>query len=271
MDFLIDDDTPFDVAVPSWASRGYVERDYNESPLEMFAAPRDLPLIPRSEWDARIAEQEALQSSLEHIRLTANDGKAIPSLDQDGYGYCWSHSTVHALMLTRAVANQPYVPLSAFAVAAIIKGYQNQGGWCGLSAQFLRERGCPSQKFWAQKSMSRSNDNAETWANAALHKVTEDWVDLTIPVWGQNLTFDQVATCLLCNIPVALDFNWWGHSVAGLRLVKVEDGSYGIKIWNSWYAGAGVEWGDRGMAVLRGNRAVPNGAVALRVSGASAA
>lgn len=271
MDFLIDDDTPFDVAVPPGVSRGYVERDLTESPIEMFAAPSGLQLIPRSEWDARIDEQEALQSSLEHIRLAGNYGQPIPSLDQDGYGYCWAHSTTHAVMLTRAVANQPYVPLSAFAVAAIIKGYRDEGGWCGLSAKFARERGIPSQKFWAQKSMSRSNDNADTWANAGLHKVTEDWVDLTRPVYDNVMTFDQVATCLLCNIPVALDFNWWGHSVAGLRLVRVEDGSYGIKIWNSWYVGAGVEWGDRGMAVLRGSKAVPNNAVALRVSGASAA
>lgn len=267
MDFLIDDDTPFDVAVPKGVSRGYVERDFKEDPIEMFAAPSEMTLIPRSEWDARIDEQEALQSSLEHLRLFGNNGQMVPSLDQGQYGYCWSHSTTHAVMLTRMVANQPYVPLSAFAVAATIKNYRNEGGWCGLSAKFARERGIPAQSFWPQKSMSRSNNNDQTWNNAALHKVTEDWVDLTRAVYDNVMTFDQVATCLLSNIPVALDFNWWGHSVAGLRLVRVEAGSYGIKIWNSWTDG----WGDRGMGVLRGSRAKPDNAVGLRVSRASAA
>lgn len=266
-DLIIDDSTSSDVTHPSGVGFGLVPRDYNVDPVEMFAAPTTIPLIPRSEWDARIDEQERLQSSLEHIRLTANGGQPIPSLDQnkgDGvhWGYCWAHSTTHTVMLHRAVANLPYVPLSAFAVACIIKNYANDGGWCGLSAKFARERGIPSQKFWPQKNLDRANDNPETWADAAKHKITEDYVDLTRDVWGQNMTFDQVATCLLSNIPCALDFNWWGHSVCGIRLVRVEAGSYGIKIWNSW----ADSWGDRGMGILRGSKAVPNGAVATRTT-----
>lgn len=268
-DFIIDDSTPTDITHPSDRAFGCVPRDFAIDPVEMFAAPTDMPLIPRSEWDDRIAEQEREQSSLEHIRLRGNNGQPIPSLDQnkgDGvhWGYCWNHSVVHTVMLARAAANQPYVPLSAFAAACILKDYRNEGGWCGLAAKFARERGVPSQKFWPQKNLDRANDNAETWADAAKHKVTEDWVDLTRNLWEQNLTFDQVATCLLQNIPCALDFNWWGHSVAGLRLVK-QNGGYGIKIWNSW----ADDWGDRGMGVLLGRKAIPDGAVATRVTTAS--
>ena len=163
-------------------------------------------------------------------------------------------------MLARAVALAPHVRLSAHAVACKVKNFRDEGGWCGLSAKFVRENGIPTVGFWAEKSMSRTFDTAETWANAAKHKIDEDWVDLTRPVWGQNLTFDQVATCLLLGIPCALDFNHWSHSVCGLRLVRVEAGSYGIKIWTSWTD----SWGDRGMGILRGTKAVPDGAVATR-------
>lgn len=263
---VINDETPFSEAIPADVTRGYEPRDFKTSPAEMFAPPSEMPLIPRSEWDARIKEQEEQESSLEHIRLREGPGgQMIKSLDQGQYGYCWSHSTVQALILQRAAAHQPYVPLSAYAVAAKIKNYRNEGGWCGLSADFVRKNGVPSEAFWPQQNMSRSNDNANTWKNAELHKSVEEWIDLTRAAYDKVMTFDQVATCLLTNTPVALDFNWWGHSVAGIRLVKVENGSYGIKIWNSW----SDSWGDRGMGILQGNRAIADNAIAIRSSIAS--
>lgn len=264
-DLIIDDATGLDVLSPPGMARGLVPRDMGMYPPTMFSPPTEMPLIPRSEWDARIDEQERLESSLEHIRLAGDRGRPIPSLDQGNRGYCWAHSVTHTLMIARAAANLPYVPLSAYAVACTIKNYRDEGGWCGLAAQFARDRGVPSQAYWAQGSVDPRNDAPQTWQNAAMHKVTEDWVDLTRPVWGQNLTFDQVATCLLSGIPCALDFNFWSHSVCGLRLVRIEAGSYGIKIWNSW----SDAWGDRGMAVLSGSRAIPDGAVATRAVTAS--
>jgi hypothetical protein len=172
-------------------------------------------------------------------------------------------------MMTRLRDNMPYVPLSAYAVAATIMSGRDEGGWCGLSAKFLREKGVPSQAIWPQGDRTgwKSHDRPETWENAALHRVEEDWVDLTRQVYDQNLTFDQVASCLLVGIPCAVDFNWWGHSVCALDLVLVEKGSYGIRILNSW----SDAWGDRGTSVLQGRKAIPDGAVAIRTSRASAA
>ena len=43
--------------------------------------------------------------------------------------------------MARAKDNQPYADLSAYAIACIIKGYADEGGWNGESMQFLRERG----------------------------------------------------------------------------------------------------------------------------------
>lgn len=267
--FVIDHATPNDLIYApvidgQVKAHGLVKRDYSIYPKQMFAPPTDIPLIPRSEWDARIDEQEERQSSLEHIRLAGMNGQMIPSLDQNGQGFCWAYSTTMAVMLLRAMNNQPYIRLSAHAIGCKVKNFRDEGGWCGLSAKFQKEVGCPSVQHWQEKSMSRSNDKPETWANAALHKVTEDWVDLTRDVYDQNLTVDQLATCLLSNIPCAIDYDEWGHSICALRWSRIERGSYGPKIINSWTD----QWGDRGMGVIQRGWTV-DGAVGLRVTGAS--
>lgn len=276
---------------------GYVPRDYRVYPAQMFDPPDQMPLIPQGEWAERIREKNAKKSWLRDIRDTANGGQPFPSLDQNGQGYCWAYSVTTCVMLVRALMNQPYVRLSAHGVACMVKGFRDEGGWCGLSAKFVREKGVPSVAFWQEKSMSRSNDRPETWANALLHRVTEEWVDLTRNVYDQNLTWAQVVSCALSNIPQANDFNHWSHSVAGgLRLVdgnalrdctRAESGKlmgavevarfwgldnpvtmgFGNEILNSWTDG----WGDRGLGVLTGNKAIPDGALAIRVTGASAA
>lgn len=246
-------------------TRGLVARDYTVTPVRMVNAVT-LPLIPRSEWSGRIKQMEEEKSRLSDIRMRGNNGEPIPSLNQGQKGYCWNHAAVQAAIMLRAAMHQPYVPLSGYAAACIIKGYRDEGGWSALGLDFAVERGIPSQEFWAQGSMSRDNDNPATWANAALHKVSESWVDVAAPVYDRDLSFDQVITCLLSRIPVAVDLMWWAHAVCALDAVETEPGKFGIRILNSW----GDSWGDRGMGVLAGSKAVPDNAVALRVTGASA-
>lgn len=260
-EILIDDDTPSDVLFPAAFGRGAVPRDYATHPPEMFAPPSDIPLRHRSEWSDRIKEKEREKSNLSDLR------GSVPSLDQNGQGFCWAYSVAATVIVQRMAAGLPYVRLSAHAVACKIKGFRDEGGWCGLSAQFARETGYPSVAAWPEKSMARQYDTPATWADAAKHRITEDWVDLTRPVYGQNLTFDMLVSLLLSNVPCAVDFNWWGHSVCAVDAVEVEPGSFGIRIWNSW----ADSWGDRGMGVLRGSKAVPDGAVATRTVTPSAA
>jgi hypothetical protein len=259
-DIIISDDPDTrSLAFPPDVGFGLVPRVYDLYPEEMFAPPSELTLIPRSEWSARIKEQVETKSRLSDIRGD------MPSLNQGQSNYCWAHSTTSCVQLLRAVNNQPYVPLSAFAVAATIMKGRNEGGWCGLSAKYHREHGAPSQDVWPQGKFTPQTDAAAIDNSGALHKVTEDWADLTRQVYDQNLTFEQLATCLLTGIPCAVDFNWWSHSVCAMDLVEVEPGSFGVRILNSW----GDSWGDRGTSVLQGSKAIPNGAVALRVTGAS--
>lgn len=260
-DLIIDDETSTDILFPSEMGRGYEPRDFLAHPPSMFAPPSEMPLIEENEWDARIEEQEATKSSLEHLRLRGNAGKMVPSLNQGPIGYCWGHSVTHTIMLQRMMANAPYIPLSAFSLCSIIKKGRDEGGWCGLAAEFARTIGVAPQSKWAQGNRRyKELDTPAMRAEMGKFRITEDWVDLSRPVYYQNLTFKQVASCLLMNIPCAVDFNWWGHSVCALRLVRVEAGSYGLKIWNSW----ADSWGDRGMGILRGSKALPNGAVATR-------
>lgn len=252
---------------------GLVPRDYDANPLGsmrgsmLMEAVTDMPLIPMEEWPERIAEKVANKSQLSDIRMRGNNGAPIPSLDQNGQGYCWSYSTTSAAMLLRAAANMPYVRLSGHANAWVIKGGRDQGGWGAQSLDRAMSHGIPSVEFWKEKSMSSSNNTPETWENAKLHRIAEGWIDLQAAQYDRNLSAQQVGTVLLCNVPGIFDFNHWSHSVAGMDLVDAYPNRsardiyrYGVRIWNSWRD----SWGQLGTAVLKDRKAWPDGATAPR-------
>jgi len=261
----IDDDTPEFHLLPHigpdglMRAKGLVPRDWDKHPQGCLAmAPSfDLDLIPESEWPARIAEQEATQSSLQHIRDKGNFGGQIQSYDQNGKGYCWAHSSTSAVTLARAVNNEPYVPLSAYAVACIIKNYRDEGGNGIDSIQFIADRGIPSAQFWPMQSMDRSHDNPQTWANAGLHKCVK-FLDCSD---DQSLRRQQIATALLLNLPVIGDADWWGHSICFTRLL----GPHKTRIWNSW----GDSWSQAGMGDLADSKAFPDAAWVVVVEAVS--
>jgi hypothetical protein len=270
-DFLIDDDTNPDFYMDPMVDgevmgRGAIPRDYEVQPMGSSSEAEAFPIIARSEWSARIKEMESTKSRLSDIRRNAlGPGKHIPALDQGRLSYCWAYSTGMALILTRAVANMPYVRLSPTAVAAKIKNFANRGGWGALSMEFAVKNGYPSETVWPNQSLQRHYDCDQTWEDAKRHRVTAGWWDLSKDVYSRNLPFDVVMTLLLCRVPVVVDFNWWGHSVCAIDPVEVEPGSFGIRIINSWKD----SWGDLGESVLRGNKAHPDGSVAPRVITAS--
>lgn len=280
---------------PTGQAMGLVPRNFATSPVGsvQYTPVFSLPVIPQSEWKDRIKEQLRTGRRNSDFRRTGWNGNLIPALDQNGKGYCWTHSTIQAIQIQRAVRGLPYLGLSAYAVACIIKGYRDEGGWCGESLKFLVERGVPSEIYWPQRSMDRANDKTATWEDAAKNKVSEGWYDLSSPIWGQKLSFDQDITCRLLNLLIAEDYNWWGHSVCGMDVVdgetqrgvtRAESGKlldlptfdltwgmnnpvtagFGKRDINSW----GDTYGDLGEFILTGSKAQSDGAVAIGTSGA---
>lgn len=280
-------------------SFGLVPRDYKTYPLGCYTGIRaytavDFPLIPRSEWPARIQEQIAKKRRNSDIRNRGNNGQPIPSRDQNGKGYCWAHSGVSCMIGTRATMNLPYADLSAYAVACIIKSYRDEGGWGAQGVDFLFQRGVPTSKFWPQQSMSRTCDKPETWEEAAFYKVVEGWIDMAMAQYDRKLSFDQVCSLHLSNCWTVDDFNWWSHSVCGMdvvdgnsqfKITRADSGKlmelaefegywgitnpvtagFGRRIWNSW----GDTWSANGTGVLTGNQAIPDGGVGLLIVTAS--
>lgn len=245
---------------PPNCSKGLIPRDFSKHPVgySMHAKPFDLPLIPESEWQSRLDTQIAAKAQLTDIRnISGPNGGPIPSRDQNGKGYCWAHSSVSAMLLRRAADGEPYADLSAYAVACIIKGYQDEGGWGSESLEWIATNGVPTSKTWPQQSMSRSNDNAAMSADAVKHKFT-DWRDL-----DPNNMKAQLVTCLLLGFPVVSDFNWWSHSVCSIRLVSINP--FITEIWNSW----GDSWSSNGVGQLTGSKAIPDGALVAMVASAS--
>lgn len=260
-----DDPRTNDLAFPQGIAtpRGLVPRDYEKYPEEMFDPPSSMRLYDESEWDALFDEEEEQQSSLEHLYLQGVNNPMFACLDQDGDGYCWAYSVGHTIMFDRMVRNQPMVRINPHATAAIIKKGRNEGGWCGLSAKFGREVGYAAEGTgpgkWPLHSRNLQHDTPELRAQMAMHRITEDYVDLSRQVYDQNLTIKQLATCLFNKIPCAVDFNWWGHSVCAIRWVRIERGSWGPLIINSWKG-----WGRHGLGQLQGNKGTPDGALATR-------
>lgn len=238
-------------------ARGCVPRPYDTHPVGCYASMPvfSLPLMTDAEIEVAIKRKDAEQSWLQNVRDVGMFGGRIPSRDQNGKGYCWAHSGVSANLLVRARDNQPYEDLSAYAVACIIKGYRDEGGWGQEGVQWEIDHGVPTSKTWPQQSMSRSNDNAAMRAEAALYKPTGTWMDM------QSRDRRALATALCRNDPVVVDFDWWSHSVCACRLKAwgTNGSSLKITIWNSW----GDSWSDGGMGDLSGNRAVPDSQVAL--------
>lgn len=247
-------------------SRGYDPGSVDRSIYGMMEPPSAIALIPKSEWSARIKEKERTKSNLSNLLLSAG----IPSTDQNGHGYCWAYSTGGCVQAVREFNSQPYIRLNPHSVAATIKKGADQGGWCGLSCRFLMEHGIAPMGTgdgeWPEHSRRYQDFEPKCRERMEQFKVSEGWINLSLADYDQEMSFDMVASCLLANIPCALDFNWWGHSVAGFDLVEVSSNAFGIRIRNSW----GDGWGDKGFSVLTGSKCIPDNAVGLRVTGAVA-
>lgn len=240
-------------------STGAVPRDFSVDPVEMRDSPDQMKTIPPSDYDAYYDEGEEAEDSLEHLYLRG-DKPAFEFLDQDGFPDCWMHSPCHAVMVDQLKQNLPVQRLNAVACATMI-GRLN-GGWCGLGLKFLRDNGAPvigtGPGQWPYQSR-RGKDDSTLRSAMKLHRNLEDWYDMAKAEYDQDLSKEQLATCLFNNLPCPSDYNRFGHSMLSMRWVRIERGVWGPLTLNSWQG-----FGYHGLCVLQ--NMVPDGSCALRSS-----
>lgn len=232
--------------------RGYIKRDYSRF-HEGFYAPRySGPVYPRNQWDDLSKRQDDNESSPDHWRLKAEQ----PILDQNGYGYCWAYGTVAAVMTAYAQTGMKIPHLSATSVAAIAKNWRDQGGWAGEAIAQIQKDGIAELNVWPEHSVDRSlPGRSAVQESMKKHDVVEF---LELP----SQQFEIAMSVLLCPKnprPITLGLMWWGHLVEGVKAVRIDRNTWGIKIVNSWKR----SWGENGCAVLVESKATAHEYVAV--------
>ena len=203
-----------------------------------------IPLIPKSEWAARIDKQEELSTNLYHFAISNN----LPCKDQGNTNYCWINAPAYCADLIRLIQCPWEVPShSPASVGGPIKGFANRGGWGSEGLEYMREFGMNLTQDWPDNAIDRRYYTEANKQKAMASRVLEYFV-LT--------NWEEVVSCILSLVPVALGYNWWSHEVSGVRLA---DGGDRLGIRNSW----GMGWGDRGHGWLEGNKRMPDDAVAI--------
>jgi hypothetical protein len=288
VDLIIGDHTPMEHRDLNAGMKGLIPRA-EQQPVGYSAIipPAQFKTYTYDEMVARIADMERAKSRISDILLRGDAGKPIPSLDQNGQGFCWMYGPVGAVQAKRAIMKLPYKQLSAHAAACKVKNYKDEGGWGAQGMEFLMTNGVPDTEHWAEKSMSRSFDTPATWANAKLYMPDVVLADIASPVYNRDLSYAQQLTALIDLNPTVDDYDHWGHCVFGCDAVnganqravtRLETGKlpslemfdlmWGMndpvtrglakRFRNSWF-----NYGDRGFAVLAGAKAVGSNSVAL--------
>jgi len=253
-EFIVDDDN-FHGYAPQLGTKlegnGYLPRDYSKDTygslpyLETF----DLPIIPRSEWPARIEEMERTKTRLSDFWIAAN----LDSPYQNGIPYCWIYAVATAMTTLRLTAGLPFVRLSAESAGARITGFRSVGGWSHRGVEWVVQHGMNTEDEWPKHraGINRRYDTPEN-RESAKRNIVHKWYDVP------DRNFAALMTCLFHRIPVCIGLNWWRHAICGLDPVMTGRNSFGVRIQNSH----GNGYGDRGRAVLSESRGTPDDAVA---------
>ncbi len=240
---------------------GAVPRDFAIDPVEIRDSPSAINLIPTSDYDAYYDKGEEAEDSLEHMYLRG-DKAAFEYVEQGNFPDCWAHSTAHSIMFDQLKQNLPVVRLNGVAAATLMN--RTDGGWCGLSMKFAREKGFPPICAEAPYHSRNVKNTAALQAAMKLHADLEDWYDMAKAEYDQDLSKGQLVTCLFNNLPCPSDYNRFGHSMLSIRWVRIEAGLWGPLTLNSWQG-----FGYHGLCVLA--NMVPDGSCALRSSTPNAA
>lgn len=260
-EMVIDDGTPDHVIdafvrTPEGMSTGYRPELRGVAPGEYAygdaaqAFPAEL-LIPRADWQGMIQEMEERQTRISDL---VNQAK-LPCKNQQQTNYCWVNAPTHCVEVMRVIQNQAMVILSPASAGGPVTGFQNVGGWGKQALLYIIEKGLVPADKWPANAIDRRYNTPENRALALDYRVVEWW-----ELKPRNL--DELISCLLRRIPVAVGLNWWSHEVSYYDPVWV-NGQIGVRDRNSW----GMDWpnaGAGGYSILQGSRLLPDDAVAPR-------
>jgi hypothetical protein len=229
---------------------------------------------PRETWKERIQELDKTGAQISmRIKKAFREGKWL-SLNQNPTNYCWCYGWVHAMMILRMLNNEPFLRLSPYSIACIIKNYQNQGGWGQQACEKSYDVGCCTEEFWpmekpgmSPQARSAANMNAirdgrkyyeGSRANAAL-KQTFGSFDL------RPRSYEEKISCLLIPMPVASGYNRIGHERCSTDAVILPNGDIGCLDLDSY-----TDDGDYDGKVCSSSQSLADDAVVPTVLEASA-
>jgi hypothetical protein len=219
------------------SQHGYIPRDYNKQPLGSLHATNGFPselLLDDKQIKERIEELERTGTDLVSLLNAAWAAKQWMGLNQDPTNFCWCFAVIHAIMINRMLAGEPFKRLSPFSVADIVKNFSNIGGWGGEANEQCVKEGVSTDEFFpfgipGSANLQSANMNAirngrqyvqSSRANAALHKVTEFW-----ELQPRNNQEKLSALCI--PLPVASGYNRIGHERCSVKATILSNGAFG--------------------------------------------
>lgn len=205
----------------------------------------DRLLIPESEWQARIEEQQATQSRVSDLVSHYR----IPPKNQGRLNYCWIYAPVHAMEINRVRSGYGYRALAAAQPGAVIKRGRNVGGWGMEGVRYIGQHGIATEQDYGKvPEILRGYDSPEMRLLATANKCTE-WVEC------KPRSVAQLVSMLLRGYAGAIGLDWWRHEVTACEAIWL-DGAIAIRIRNQWQG-----WGANGFGILRGQKMIANDCV----------
>lgn len=260
-----------------WSATGYVPRDEHANPFGSLAGTTEVPAWVLGQYGTKQARKERMaelkakgmriQDILQRACQRAKDdarGKFL-CLNQNPTNYCWCYAFIHAIMIERELAGEPFLRLSPYSVACIVKQFSNSGGWGSQACEQTIREGVATEKEWPMErpdmdSSARSSANmaairngrqylAASRANAALKKTTENW-ELRARDWNTK------AAILCIPHPVASGYNWMGHERCSIDLCEMSNGDEGCVDLDSYTTDGGLD-----LKILSSSRGAADDAV----------
>ena len=203
------------------SATGYINRPEGWVSGVEAAFPTNL-LVPRDQWATKLAERKEVGLVFDMCKRATLEGP-YRWLNQNPTNYCWCYAVVHAIMILRLLAKEPYKRLAPASVAAIIKDFKNVGGWGSQALDFSVQNGVADESAWPQPTAMLAITGGRQFvdssrANAAQNKVT---------AFYRINTFDEKMSALFNYMPVACGYGWMGHEMCSIDPTVDDNGVWG--------------------------------------------